>query len=138
MLPRYQLGDKACVTVQAKDSSNTPALPTAAPVLRVYNTNGAKIAQASMPPLDANGVTGLFQHCLTLDDSWRIGVYAWRVSGTVSGEDWVETGLFEIVDGGGQDGAVISMFFLETPAGTHMLYQVDSDDGVLLARNPRV
>ena len=137
MIPRYQLGDRANFTFQI-DASQTPALPASAPTVRIYNGNGTKIKELMTPPTDADNVTGLFQHFVALDDDFVNGVYSWRASATVAGAEWVSEGMFEIVGGGGQDGAVTSLFFLETPAVTHLLYQVDSDDGVLLARNPRV
>lgn len=137
MIPRYQLGERASITLQI-DASQTPALPSSAPTVRIYNGAGAKIKELITPPLDADNATGIFQHFVALNDDFVTGVYSWRASATVAGADWVAEGMFEIVGGGGQDGAVISMFFLETPAVTHLLYQVDGDDGVLLARNPRV
>lgn len=137
MIPRYQLGERATFTFQI-DASQTPALPSSAPTLRIYNGSGTKIKELMVPPLDTDNVTGLFQHFVSLNDDFVNGVYSWRASGMVSGADWVSEGMFEIVGGGGQDGAVTSLFFLETPAVTHLLYQVDGDDGVLLARNPRV
>ena len=137
MIPRYQLGERAEFTFQI-DASQTPALPSSAPTLRIYNGSGAKIKELTIPPLDATEVTGLFQHFVPLNDDFVLGVYSWRASATVAGADWVENGMFEIVGGGGQDGAVTSLFFLENPAVTHLLYQVDGDDGILLARNPRI
>lgn len=137
MIPRYQLGERAAFTFQV-DASQTPAAPSSAPTLRIYNGTGTKIKELTIPPLDATEVTGLFQHFVPLNDDFVTGVYSWRASATVAGADWVAEGLFEIVGGGGQDGAVTSLFFLENPAVTHLLYQVDGDDGVLLARNPRV
>ncbi len=137
MNPRYQLGERAAFTFQI-DASQTPALPSSAPTLRIYNGSGAKVKELTIPPLDTDNVTGLFQHFVPLNDDFVVGVYSWRASATVAGADWVTEGMFEIVGGGGQDGAVTSLFFLETPAVTHLLYQVDGDDGVLLARNPRI
>lgn len=137
MIPRYQLGDRAAFTFQI-DASQTPALPSAAPTLLIYNGSGVKIKVLMVPPLDTDNVTGLFQYFVALDGDFRTGVYSWRASALVAGAEWVENGMFEIVGGGGQDGAVTSLFFLETPAATHLLYQVDGDDGVLLARNPRM
>ena len=136
MIPRYQLGERATFTFQV-DASQAPALPSAAPTLRIYNGTGTKIKELTVPPADAAEVTGLFQHFVPLNDDFAVGVYSWRASATAVGADWVAEGLFEIVAGGGQDGAVTSMFFLENAAVKHLLYQVDGDDGVLLARNPR-
>lgn len=137
MIPRYQLGERFAATLQV-DASQTPALPSSAPTLRIYNQTGAKIKELTIPPLDANEVTGLFQHFVPLNDDFSVGTYSWRASATVAGADWVDNGLFDIVAGGGQDGAVTSLFFLDNPAVSHLLYQVDGDDGVLLARNPRI
>ena len=136
MIPRYQLGERFTATFQV-DSSQAPALPTSAPTLRIYNQSGAKIKELTVPPVDAAEVTGLFQHFVPLNDDFAVGVYSWRANATVAGADWVAEGMFEIVAGGGQDGAVTSLFFLENAAVKHLLYQVDGDDGVLLARNPR-
>ena len=137
MIPRYQLGERATFSFQI-DASQTPVSPSSAPTLRIYNGSGTKIKELTIPPLDTDNVTGLFQHFVPLNDNFVVGVYSWRASATVAGADWVAEGMFEIVAGGGQDGAVTSLFFLDNPAVSHLLYQVDGDDGVLLARNPRI
>lgn len=138
MIARYQLGERAAVRVQTLDGNLSPTGSVAAPSLKVFAPNGSRVMSTTMPALDSNNVTGLYQSSVMLDDNFSTGVYSWRAEATVAGTTFVEEGMFEIVGGGGQDGAVVSLFFLEAPAVTHLLCEVDGQDDVLMLRNPRV
>lgn len=136
MIPRQQLGDELMVTVQVLDTSLVPQTPDAAPTLRIYNSSGTKVATILMPPADRDNVVGLFEHTLLLNWTFAVGFYSWRASYAVGGVAGVEEGYFEVADGGGADGSIIALAFMQNPDGTALVQHTDNDT-FLLSRNPR-
>ena len=136
MIPRQQLGDELSIAVQAVDASMTPHTPDAAPTLRIYNSAGTKVVTILMPPADQIDVVGLFEHTLLLNWTYAVGFYSWRASYAVAGVTGVAEGYFEVADGGGADGSIIAMAFMQNPDGTVLVQHTDNDT-FLLSRNPR-
>lgn len=139
LMPRYQLGEEAIITVQVANSSLSPAHPDAAPTARIYSSANALIATVKLPPKDIKSVIGLFEHFVRLDRDYAVGVYSWRADWTVATVSGVQEGVFEIVAGGSQDGAVIAMGFFVNPEGSVLIQhlEADTDDDFRFGRNPR-
>lgn len=136
MIPRQQLGDELDITIQVVDTNLTPQAPDAAPTLRIYNSAGTKVATILMPPADRINVIGLFEHTLLLNWTYAVGFYSWRASYAVGGVNGVQEGYFEVADGGGPDGSIIAVAFMQNPDGTVLVQHTDNDT-FLLSRNPR-
>ena len=194
MVPRYQLGDEADILFPVTDADGSPALPDAAPVLRIYtsiSTVRTLFELVRVPPVDRDAVTGLFGLSVKLDANTNASVtawssstayvvgdavtfggtvyrciiahtnstppssnwslydlvsqfqayivehYWWRASWTVNGVAGVESGYFEIVEGGDTDGPVLSLDFIDRRGQTHLLQHVAEADYVM-GHNPRV
>lgn len=122
---RYENGQEVRLHVQCRDTTGQQVAPSNIPHLDIFS-NGSKIA-ANVPmfPEDTK-VTGLFV-CPYFLQSFSPGtcqvVFRWPVGFTTS---LVAVGYFEVVPGGNDDGAVISMFYFETPQGRYLLQQTDA------------
>jgi hypothetical protein len=133
---RFQLGFEVPLGVLCVNGSDTPVAPTAAPLMEVYSAS-ALVLSKRIPPLDRAAVTGLFQYGLFLGPLFSTGahtvVYHWASGGT----SYASADTFEIIPGGHQDGAVISLYFYERPGARFLVQQLDAGK-LVRGRNPRV
>jgi len=136
MIQRKQLGEEIDISVVTTDSSGTPSTPTSAPTLRIYNSSFTKVETILMPPSDYPQVIGKFAHTVLLGWSYAVGRYSWRASYTAGGSSGVQSGYFEIVEGGNADGSIIAIAAMQNPDGTVLVQHTDNDT-FLLSRNPR-
>lgn len=131
---RQENGIEVRLHVQCKTSAGVIVEPDAPPFVDVWN-NGVKFFSAGMFPEERTNAVGLFVFPLYLM-SFTVGtcqcVFRW-ITGGVS---HVIVGYFEIVAGGNDDGAVISMFYFNTPQGKFIVHQTDA--GILkMGKNPQ-
>lgn len=134
---RFTLGQFAPLTCVCTNGSGTPAAPTYAPTVKVYDSTGTRVLSALMPPLDRYGATGAFSYELRLGSSYAVGSYMVSMSWVISGTTYSAAGNFEVVAGGDADGAVVSMVELRKPHGNWLVQRLDSDQRVL-ARGPGI
>lgn len=134
---RFTLGQFVPLSASCVDGDSDPGAPTYAPTVKVYESDGTRILSSKMPPVDRYVVDGLFNYRLRLGDDYATGHYMVSVSWVIGGSTFIEAGNFEIVAGGHEDGAVTAVVEYRTPAGTHLVQRLDSDQRVL-ARGPGV
>lgn len=135
---RYPLGVEIPLGVLCVNASGTPIAPTEAPLLEVYSDAAASpVVVKRIPPLERAAVTGLFQYPLFLGGAFSAGhhtaVYRWRNGGT----QFHSSDTFQVIAGGHEDGAVISLFWYEQPGSRFLVQQLDSGK-LVRGRNPRV
>jgi len=132
---RFQLGDHYPLLVQCMNANHTPAAPTSAPLVDIYDTADNKVVTArTIPPKDEN-VTGLFGQDLMLDSNFSAGFWCARYEYVVSAVTYVKLDMFEIVAGGDDAGAYTALHYYDKPHAKFLMGA--REDGTLEAnRNP--
>lgn len=136
-LGTFQLGQFVPIGAMCVDGDREPGAPTYAPTVKVYSAGGTRVVSARMPPLDRYVIDGQFCYSLRLGSTFAVGNYMASVSYVLSGNTYVDTHNFRIVAGGDANGAIVAMTEYRTPAGTHLVQRLDSDQRVL-GRGPGV
>lgn len=132
---RYQLGDHYPLSVLCVNGAHTPAAPTSAPTVDIFDTSDNKVVTArAIPPKDENE-TGWFGEGLFLDSSFSAGQWCARYSYAISGTSYAKLDFFEIIAGGDSAGAYTSLEYYDRPHGKFLMG--GREDGTLEAnRNP--
>lgn len=136
-LGRYTLGESVSLAIQTTNSSETPTLPTDAPVAAVYNSSGTVVQSISLPVREQSVATALFLYDLRLNNLYSAGRYDILVSYTVSSVKKCRQLEFEVLGGGDANGSGISMEFFSVLPRNYLLIQADGGR-VLRKTNPRV
>ncbi len=137
-LGRRQLGQEITLPCQCKDSDGAPALPTACPLLTLYDATATPIiAGKSVPILDPASTLGLFSLPLFLGDLFGTGTYSASITWLVGSFHGGELHTFEIMPGGDNSGAVISQFYYPRPHANFVVQQ-RSGGGTYKGRGPRL
>lgn len=135
---RFKVGDLLPLSLAPTGNTGAPALPDAAPTVRVFNSSGAQVgATRQFAIKDRYGPTALFVDDLLLDSNYAVGHYTVRYAWLVSGSQRVEVEKFEVIPTGDSGGSVIGMAQFTRPEAEYVVYQ--RDGGTINAgRNPRV
>lgn len=133
---RYPLGVEIPLSLQCVNGSGVPALPTEAPTADVWSSS-AKIRTLAVPPLDPSGVTAYFSYRLFLGSLFAVGLYRVFYRYRIGSFSNIVEDAFEIIPGGHQDGAVISLYGFLRPQATYLVQQLDSGK-LVRGKNPRV
>ena len=134
---RFQLGDEVPIQIQCRDADGTADDPDAAPALGIYSSASALVESLKIPPKDANGAPGLFEHFIRLDSTYVAGTYSWRADWLSGGAAQVASGVFHVVAGGDDDGTVISAEFIDKGGSRH-LWQHLAGNAYRFGHNPRL
>lgn len=139
-LGRFQLGDFVPLKLRTVDGNGTYAFPTVAnPTAAVFDMAdlAAAVETVQLIVQDRYKRTGYFGKNHRLSSSYAAAksymvIYEWALSGTNYGD----FDVFDVIAGGSSDGAVIGAEAYPRPEGEQVVYQLDG--GKLLAgRNPR-
>ncbi len=134
---QFRQGDLVSLPLVTRTAAGVATAPSAHPAARIYDSAGALVAAALVPPLDRYKQTGLFAWRLQLDGDFPAGLYGVVMFFTVAGVALCEEGVFEVIAGGSEEGAVVSMTSYERPHAKFLVRQFD--DGTRgLGRNPSV
>ena len=132
---RVTIGQSVQLALWARDVNGLPTLPDVAPTANVYAGN-VKLKTFKMPIQDRFQVVGFFSFPLFLGKGlYHTGSIRVRYQYAISGSSFVAEDLFDIVDGGDDDGTGISCFYFRRPLNSFVIIQ--GEGGRLLRRrNP--
>lgn len=134
---RTTIGTYIPLSVWCRNGSQTPVVPDRAPLVSIYSAT-AKIAEFRLPIRDRYVVTGYFQGRLFLGGGlYSTGPYQARFAYAISGTAYTYSQEWEIVAGGHDDGAGLSMHYFKIPTTSFVIYQGEGGR-VLRRRNPTV
>lgn len=125
-LGRFILGQFVPVPVWCE------AIPSAAPIVSIYNASAVKVFASKMPPADFYGVDGYFVLPVRLSSSFAVGDYSATINYTASATARLQVVRFTIVEGGSADGAVVSGTYYRRPHADFLVTRLDSDQRQLL------
>lgn len=113
---RYRVGDYVPLIVQCSNTTGSPAAPTAAPLLTIYNQSGtAVVTAAKMPPMDKPTQTGAFKIEQRVTSAFSTGFYDAYIDWAVAGNTQNHTEKFQVVAGGDASGAYLGTFWYPRP-----------------------
>lgn len=130
-----QLGAEVPITVQCK-AGVIPTTPDFAPVLSLYDADGALIERRVMAADNQTQVPGLFRSQLFLNALYEAGPVTGHIQWQINGAPYGETVWFRILPGGNANGSVVAATFVRRPAGTYIVWEADSGT-ILRGTNPR-
>lgn len=133
----YRLGDEATFRVLCRDSSRVPTDPDACPKLDIYSQSAKVVSGRSIPIKDKAETTGLFELRLLLGPAFAVGRYLATMRYKISSYNGLAVARFDVVEGGGVTGGVISMFAWELPNANYIVQQRTSGQ-LYKGKNPRV
>lgn len=138
-LGRIQIGHHLNFFLQTVDGSGNPAMPDTNPFLKIFSPANAIVLAAKVPVVDRRIDLGLFRACIFLGFPLEFteGQHSWTFSYVVGGTAKTETGTFEIIPGGHEDGCILSMYYLHKPEKDSLVMQVESGK-VIRKSNPRI
>lgn len=134
---RYQLGQAVELTLACRDASDTPAVPTNVPRLKVWTPAGALLRFQDLPPLERYTQTGLFHARLILDSTFTAGLYRVTYYWSVGSFRGLDEDGFEVMPGGDADGAVVALHWFSRPQAKFLVQSLDSGK-LVQGRNPTV
>ncbi len=137
-LGRFTLGQFAPVSVVCHDADIAFA-PTFAPTMAIFDSSLTKLTlpfTSYLVSVDPGSVTGLFILNLFLGEEFDIGHYSAVINYTANSVKKLAVCHFEVVDGGDENGAIISMAAYRCPHAFFLVQKLDSNKR-RLARNPR-
>lgn len=138
-LGRYQLGREVSFELLTTDASDTPQAPTAAPLMTVYDSTGARVISAkSVPSRDYPRLTGLFEPRIFLDERFSSGQYTVFITWLVSGTPLGRLHVFTILPGGQGSGQVTSLYSFPRPNANYYVVQGRSAGRIYKGKNPRI
>jgi hypothetical protein len=134
---RFQIGQEIPLGALCRDGNGTPTVPTLPPLMEIRDDAGAKIVSKKIPIMDRYGQTGLFQYNQFLDGRFSVGHYTVIFYYTAGSYLGIDTDEFDLVAGGNEEGAVISMYYFAKPHASFVVQQTSG--GLLFAgRNPSI
>lgn len=134
---RAQLGDYIDLSLVTHGAnSDVAAAPDAAPTFAVYNSSGTAIASAQKMPKQGSE-TGLFGLDYFLGTGYAAGAYAVYYEWQVSGVNYAELDIFEILAGGNAQGAITSLCWYDRPHAKYLL-TVTEDGTTEKRRGPKL
>lgn len=130
---RVQIGELLTLLLNTRSASEIPSAPDDAPRVDIFDASDAKILSLDMPIDDATNY--VFRLQVPLNSTFSTGthraVYRYKANGAVRlGVDY-----FQIVAGGGNQGAPIAMFPWPRPEANYIVMQTDNGK-VYQGRNP--
>lgn len=137
-LGRFQRGEKIPLAVQVVDGSANPVEPDAAPLATITDPSNATLASVRLPLAGSGmGQFGMAYFLGILFSS--LGTYQVTYSydyaeGTGQG---TASDTFEVIAGGDEGGAVVSMFHIDRPEARYVVGQLASGR-LVQGRNPRL
>lgn len=134
---REKLGADIRIGVQCRDGNRTPQAPTAAPTFRVYTEGGTLVTSGTVPPTERYQTTGLHEFMLPLNALFSTGRQYVRYLYAISGVNYVDVDVFEIVGGGNVAGSFNQLFHLDRP-DSDWIIGVTEQGNVSLNRGPRI
>lgn len=136
-LGRFQLGDSIPLSLGTRTGDGVlgPQLPSAAPVAKTYDASGTLVETIKLPIKNRYKVTAYFEKRHRLSSSYSAGryliVYQWVISATT----YQAAAVFDIIEGGNADGAVIALQGVSRPEAIKVLYETESGK-LNVGRNP--
>jgi hypothetical protein len=134
-LGRYQVGHTIVLFLQCTDANETPAAPTDAPQVKLWDPDGALVLAAKMPIFPQ--VTGLFYYNLFLTDAYEEGNWNVTFDYSVSTYHGFQSDNFEMLPGGHLDGHVVGMYHYRRPQADFLVHQTEAGN-IRKGQNPRV
>lgn len=134
---RRQLGTRLDLWLQCVDGAGAPAMPDDVPQLKIWDAAGDLTLDTRMPVFDRFKSVGLFHLEAFLGAGYAAGKYNLSMTYVADGYHGIETGTFEIVGGGHQDGSVVGTYFYHRPHADFIVKQTETGT-ISRGRNPKV
>lgn len=135
-LGRYTLGQEVPIQVETVDGAGLPTTPVDAPRADVWSAT-TKIETVRVPIIDKSLGTTRFATLLLLGSAYSTGHFQVVKRWTIGLTQFTAIDTFEIVAGGGEGGAVVSMVTYERPEAVYIV-QHRQDGKIVRGRNPRL
>lgn len=133
-LGRLQLGDTLDLVLQTTNGT-APTAPDNPPQVKIWSAS-ALVTNQEMP-LERPVQTGLFHHRVYLGADYATGYYTFVILYRVGSYYGVESGSFQVIPGGEQDGAVTSMYFFRRPQASFLVNERQTGK-ILKGKNPSI